>query len=452
MAHEPKGVLSGGGDGLPGPSATHTLTLPAAAAVGDKVIVHSTILSTTATASIASGGTGAWTVVAGPDPGASGAGTMMYVWEKTLTAGDLTANIVVTWTASSRGLSVGVVYPPGIVGGAGRVGLGTSFGGASSITGAGVSVAAGDSVLRITSVKANSGVAVPTITPPAGYVIDKDGVTTGASATNYRSVVSHRTAAGDGTAGGETSNFSAAANGGTVYSIAVSPPAPPNVPPTVSVIGRQDVAAGALVNLSATGSDSDGTIAGYAWSFDYPSSGAPALTGANTASPSFTAGAAGSLYLLRCTVTDDDGATASATTEVRVPLVSTTWNARPLPGSGSGVGSWSVIGGASSIGEALADESDATYVESGTLTATAQTRRVRVQPVTTSTGVSFPVRLSLSDASAATVKMRLYEGSVLRQEWTVPVTTTPTTYSLPLTTPSAIGDWGSLFLELVGTT
>lgn len=451
MAHEPKGVLTGGGDGATAPSATHTLTLPAGAAVGDKVIVASTLLSSTATATIASGGTGAWTTVSGPDDGATGTGTRAYLWAKTLTAGDLTGSIVVTWTASSRGIAVGLVYPDGVIGGVGRLGIATAFGGASSITATGVNVEAGDSLLRIGFIKANSGVALPTVTLPSGYTRDKDAATAASAATNYRGVVSHLAVTAAGTAGADTSTFSSAANGAMAYTVAVSPPAPPNVPPTVDVIGRQEVAAGALVNLSATGADSDGSIAGYAWSFDYPSSGAPTLTGANTATPSFTAGAAGSLYILRCTVTDNSGATASATTEVRVPLVSSSWTARPLPTTGSGTSGWSIVGGSGTVGGALADESDATYIESAALTSTAQTRRVRVQPVATSTGVSFSARLSLSDAVAATVKMRLYEGSVLRQEWPVTVTNTPTTYDFALTTPSAIGDWGSLFLELVGS-
>lgn len=74
--------------------------------------------------------------------------------------------------------------------------------------------------------------------------------------------------------------------------------------PVVSVGPDQQVAPGATVYLSATASDANGDTLTYAWSFAYPTSGAPTITGANTANASFTAGPAGSIYAARCTVTD----------------------------------------------------------------------------------------------------------------------------------------------------
>lgn len=136
-----------------------------------------------------------------------------------------------------------------------------------------------------------------------------------------------------------------------------------NLPPTIDAGTDQNVSASATVNLSATAADPDGSVTSYAWTYDYPSSGAPALTGGSTATPSFTAGAAGSLYILRCTVTDSGGATASDTVEVRVPL---TGAFTTLPMNGTKTGTWTLAGSATTDGAALADSDDTTYTESPT--------------------------------------------------------------------------------------
>lgn len=65
----------------------------------------------------------------------------------------------------------------------------------------------------------------------------------------------------------------------------------------------QSVAPGATVNLSANESTDDGSIASYAWT---QTAGVSAsLTGANTATPSFTAPATAQTMTFRLTVTDD---------------------------------------------------------------------------------------------------------------------------------------------------
>lgn len=219
-----------------------------------------------------------------------------------------------------------------------------------------------------------------------------------------------------------------------------------NVAPTVTLSANQNVSAAATVNLTATAEDIDGTIASYAWTFDYPTSGAPTLTGGSTATPSFTAGSAGALYVLRCTVTDNTGATGTATTEVRVPVGGGT-AARNLPVAGTTVGTWTNVGGASSNGAALADESDTTYLESGETSSTEQSIRIRVQPSGTRASATVACRLG-TDAGTATAKVRLYEGNTLRQEWTQAVTTTTTNYTFTVTTPGNVTDWGNLFLEI----
>lgn len=226
-----------------------------------------------------------------------------------------------------------------------------------------------------------------------------------------------------------------------------------NVPPTVSAGSNQTgVTAGATVNLSATAADSDGSIASIAWTYDYPTSGAPTLTGGTTLTPSFTAGSAGSLYVLRCTVTDNVGATAASTVEVRVPASGNT-DARPIATAATKVGTWTRTGGTTD-GGVLADESDATYLESSSVSGTEQSARIRIYPTLTRSSGQVELRLG-TDTGTATALIRLYEGTTLRQSWTqasVPTTITAYTFTLSGGALSSITDWGNLWVEVGCTT
>jgi serine protease len=77
---------------------------------------------------------------------------------------------------------------------------------------------------------------------------------------------------------------------------------------------------GQTVNLTGTASfaTDNRTIASYAWTVVSSAGASPALTGANTATASFTASAAGSITL-RLTVTDTQGAQDSADITVTTP-------------------------------------------------------------------------------------------------------------------------------------
>ena len=66
--------------------------------------------------------------------------------------------------------------------------------------------------------------------------------------------------------------------------------------PVANTNGNQIVLPGTVVQLD--GSSSLNTLT-YAWTFLWPSSGAPVLTGPDTATPTFTAGAAGSIYAVQ---------------------------------------------------------------------------------------------------------------------------------------------------------
>jgi len=222
-----------------------------------------------------------------------------------------------------------------------------------------------------------------------------------------------------------------------------------NVPPTVSVGASQNVAAGATVSLTSTATDVDGTVASRAWSFDYPTTGAPTLTGASSANASFTAGAAGSYYVLRHTATDDTGASSSATTEIRVPA---SGSVRPVALNATGVGTWTRAGSAATDGAAVADELSTTYNESPSVSSTEATRRYRLAPSAARSAAQIAVDLSQDSTGTLTATVRLYEGTTLRQTWTVTTagdtSIVSRTVTLSPATIAAITDWANLYVEV----
>lgn len=222
--------------------------------------------------------------------------------------------------------------------------------------------------------------------------------------------------------------------------------------PTVNAGATQNVAAGATVNLTAAGADTDGTIASYAWTWAYHPTTAnigtsTGITGAATSTASFTAGAVGSLYIAKCTVTDNSGLTGSANVEIRVPR-SGSATSRPMPLTGTG-NTWTSVGGAATDVGALGDESDTTYLESGTLSTTPTKRRVRLDPSTARSSGVLKLKL-VTDAGTANCTIRLIEDVTVRQTWTQAITATLTEYSFTLSAPTvaAIADWGNLFIEV----
>ena len=113
----------------------------------------------------------------------------------------------------------------------------------------------------------------------------------------------------------------------------------PNRLPTANAGPDQSVAAGANVDLDGSGSiDNDGTIASYNWTRTEGDATAT-LTGANTATPSFTAealdaGAADTTHIFILTVTDNNGETDTDTVTVTVESPDVP-NAGPIANPGS---------------------------------------------------------------------------------------------------------------------
>lgn len=214
-----------------------------------------------------------------------------------------------------------------------------------------------------------------------------------------------------------------------------------NQPPTVTLTANQNVAAASSVSVSATASDPDGSIASYAWTVvGSKSTSTPTLSGATAATCTFTAPAAGNLVTLQCVATDNSGGQTTKTTEVRVPVAG---NFAPL--ALDGTGGWTNTGGAATTGAALADSSDSTLVQSGSYSASESEFRQRLQPLTVRSALTLTVRSLVSD-TGGTTKVRLYEGSTQRQEWTLTQATAAADQTFTVTSPGAITDWGNLWL------
>ena len=95
-----------------------------------------------------------------------------------------------------------------------------------------------------------------------------------------------------------------------------------NQPPIANAGPDQSVAAGVKVQLTGAGStDSDGTIVSYAWT--QTDGDTVTLTGANTATPTFTAPSTISAQTLtfELTTTDDDGATSTDSVNIEIEAV-----------------------------------------------------------------------------------------------------------------------------------
>jgi C1A family cysteine protease/predicted secreted protein len=122
-----------------------------------------------------------------------------------------------------------------------------------------------------------------------------------------------------------------------------------NLPPVARAGPTQRVNKGASVTLDGSASsDSDGDIVSYSWA----QVGGPAvsLKGTDSAKPTFAAPSGDATLTFQLTVTDDAGATASASVVVAVGLASATPSSGPDSGTGAAFDSSTVVGSCSSSG------------------------------------------------------------------------------------------------------
>lgn len=236
---------------------------------------------------------------------------------------------------------------------------------AYSTTGASITTAAGDVLL--------SGLLLKTVSTmtagPTGITLSQSGATLGtqvgnfgarlasASPTNslhygtyHKPVTTGGTGAPNLVATSGTGGGNATGVGLFVRLRAVAA----NVAPTANAGPDQTVTAGSVVTLDGTGStDSDGTIASYAWT--QISGTAVTLSSSTAAQPTFTPATAG-VRVFGLTVTDNLGATSSQDTVQITVNAGDTANAGPdqtvaawdqvtLTGTGSAAGTWSQVSG-----------------------------------------------------------------------------------------------------------
>lgn len=222
-----------------------------------------------------------------------------------------------------------------------------------------------------------------------------------------------------------------------------------NTAPTATISGNQNKGIGDPFTATVIASDPDGSIASYAWTVAYSSTTAPTLAGASTATVSGTSpSSTGQLVILQCVVTDNEGGTVTLTTEVRVPSSSTTVS--HLPGTNLvDAGTLFPVTGAASAGDALADSSDTTYIESPTISGTTTKYRSRLRPMTERSALTVAERTQLT-ALGGTIEVRLLEGATVRQVWALPQSTAITDSNNVVTAPAtidAIVDWCNLWIE-----
>ena len=181
----------------------------------------------------------------------------------------------------------------------------------SSHTTPSITVGAGDWVVSyIGGLSTN----VSPFTVPSGFV-KRDEVQDTSGSYRYESLVMDRDAAATsgGTSAGVTASTNNASQREVMWSIAFgkSGSGPANVPPVAAFTSS---CSGGACGFDGSGSsDSDGTVASYAWDFGDSSAAGSGAT------PSHTYAASGT-YSVKLTVTDNDGATDSVTKSVSVTV------------------------------------------------------------------------------------------------------------------------------------
>lgn len=219
-----------------------------------------------------------------------------------------------------------------------------------------------------------------------------------------------------------------------------------NEPPTVTTGGSVTVNSGGTASLTSAATDPDGSVATRQWSWDTRPAGAalPTFTSPTSVSTSTSALTTPGLYVARMTVTDNQGASASAIQKVFVPATT----AVPILVNHNN-GAWVNVGGATDLAAALADTSTATYAESPNATGTEQAMRVRLAPLFPGTSFALAVDDLLSAAGTATAKVRLWEGSTMRKEWTVSPSTTVASGTVTMSSAecATVTSWNELDVE-----
>lgn len=227
-----------------------------------------------------------------------------------------------------------------------------------------------------------------------------------------------------------------------------------NTPPSVAVGGDTTGTIGSTVTVSATATDSDGTISTFTGSLTTKPSGSTATssgsaTGTGTANASlsqtFTPDVSGT-YIWTATATDNGSATGTATRQVIVAGYTVT----PV-NTLDNTGSWTNQGGAGSIAAALSDSSDTTYIESQDTPTTSQTITLGMDQ-TLGTGGKYVTVRAAGTTSDRQVQFVLRQSStVIVTSPTYTLTTSPADYQVILDDDqnAAITDVTQLSVEII---
>ncbi len=178
----------------------------------------------------------------------------------------------------------------------------------------------------------NPPATAPTIT---SFTVNPTSITSGQSATLSWAISGTATEVTISPSGGNVTNdpdkkitvtptttttYTINAKNGTVTStsktatVTVTNGGTTNKPPTANAGANQDdVAQNATVTLNGSGTDSDGTIASYAWTLVAPDGKSAALSNPTSNKPTFTASQTGK-YVASLKVKDNDGAESAADT------------------------------------------------------------------------------------------------------------------------------------------
>ncbi len=284
------------------------ITVPAGVQAGDVMVLFATSNSANAVTADPAG----WTFVGERQDGTPDLRTRLY--DKVATAADAGSVVTVTYAASNK-VDLQLAAYTG-VDPTTPISSFASAGEASSRTGhttPGATVTLNGS--WVVSYWSDKSTATTTWTVPAALTVR--GLSAGTGSGHLTSALADSGAGiAPGASAGVTATADSASAKATMWTVVLAPngaPPPPNQPPVASFTNS---CTGLACSFDGTGSsDSDGTIASYAWSFGDTGT-------ASTATTSHTFASQGT-YSVSLTVTDDDGAMTTKTVNLTVaPLAS----------------------------------------------------------------------------------------------------------------------------------
>jgi hypothetical protein len=214
-------------DGVAANSSSMTGTVPAAAAVGDVLVVLSSENTSTHTHSISGGGTGiSWTLRSGPDDNSTNMRT--YVWTATAVSDSPGATVTVTTSTGSGRLVGAGAAVSGEVETALVVQLTAQTTAGTSMPFPSVTVpdARGWTLLGLAVMRTGTTTAPTMATPPAGTSVDATSSTALSTQPEYSAVLLHKTATvTSGSQSPGTGTASASATNAQLYTLGLAPSA-----------------------------------------------------------------------------------------------------------------------------------------------------------------------------------------------------------------------------------